>query len=62
MAAQTAPDANVPGVNSVAKCHHITLNPLIISAMTISFSFFNILVDAANDMSILSHSVTPLAF
>ena len=39
-----------------------SLNPLIMSGMTTSRSFSVILVDTASSMSMLSHSVTPMAY
>ena len=39
-----------------------SLNPLIMRGMTTSRSFSVILVETAKSMSILSHSVTPMAY
>ena len=39
-----------------------TLNPLMMRGTTTSLSFSVILVETANNMSMLSHSVTPMAY
>ena len=51
-----------PPVTDVPASRAQSLNPRIISGITTSRSFSVILVEMANSINMLSHSVTPIAY